>query len=135
MWAKIKRLASARGHLAAYLDEGSEFDGRYTFAGTVMVNGKFRGEIESADTLIIGERGAVNATVRVGTLIVTGELVGSAVAADRVELRTGARVLGDVEAPVVVIEEGVLFEGHCRMQSAPPAGSKPADGTVVALKR
>jgi len=38
-------------------------------------------------------------------------------------------------SPAVVIEEGVLFEGHCRMTGAKPAASKPADSTVVALKR
>jgi len=40
-------------------------------------------------------------------------------ASERVELRGTARVFGDVEAPVVVVEEGVLFEGHCRMPKQP----------------
>ena len=135
MWSKVKKPAGTRGDLTAFIDEGSEIEGKYSFSGTVMVNGKFRGEIESSDTLIIGEKGVVNANVRAGTLIVTGELVGNVAASDRVELKNGARVFGDVEAPVVVIEEGVLFEGHCRMTGAKSAGSKAADSTVVALKR
>jgi cytoskeletal protein CcmA (bactofilin family) len=135
MWRKTRKAVAARNDLSAFIDEGSEIEGKYTFSGTVMLNGKFHGEIASVDTLIIGEKGVVNANVRAGTLIVSGELVGNVVASDRVELKEGARVFGDVEAPVVVVAEGVLFDGHCRMTSAKPAGSTPADSTLVALKR
>ncbi|PYM37132.1 MAG: polymer-forming cytoskeletal protein [Candidatus Rokuibacteriota bacterium] len=135
MWRKTRKAMAARNDLSAFIDEGSEIEGKYTFSGTVMLNGKFHGEIASVDTLIIGEKGVVNANVRAGTLIVSGELVGNVVASDRVELKEGARVFGDVEAPVVVVAEGVLFDGHCRMTSAKPAGSTPADSTLVALKR
>ncbi len=101
--------------LSAFIDEGSEIEGKFSFSGTVMLNGKFSGEIQSQDTLIIGEKGIVNAIVRAGTVIISGEVVGNVNATERVELRGTARVFGDVEAPVVVVEEGVLFEGHCRM--------------------
>jgi cytoskeletal protein CcmA (bactofilin family) len=36
-------------------------------------------------------------------------------------MRGSARVFADVEAPVIVIEEGVLFDGHCRMTTERPA--------------
>jgi cytoskeletal protein CcmA (bactofilin family) len=135
MWRKNRKAMTGRNDLSAFIDEGSEIEGKYTFSGTVMMNGKFHGEIASSDTLIIGEKGVVNANIRAGTLIVSGEVVGNVVASGRVELKEGARVFGDVEAPVVVVAEGVLFEGHCRMTNATPAGSHSADSTVVALKR
>src|SRR5712691_1782900 len=113
MWWTRKRKSSVpRGNLTAFIDEGSEVEGKYTFSGTVMLNGKFRGEIASTDTLIVGERGVVNATVRVGTAIIDGELVGNVVATERIELKGKARVFGDLEAPVIVVQEGVLLEGH-----------------------
>lgn len=135
MWP-WKRRASAAGRkkLTAFLDEGSEIEGKYTFTGTVLLNGKFQGEIDSPDTLIIGERGVVNASVRAGTLVVNGELVGNVHASERVELSGRARVFGDLESPVIVLEEGVMFEGHCRMpRPGAPDGSR--DGSVVPLKR
>jgi cytoskeletal protein CcmA (bactofilin family) len=101
--------------LSAFIDEGSEIEGKYTFTGTVMLNGKLSGEIKTNDTLIIGEKGVVNANIRAGTVVISGEVVGNVLATERVELRGTARVVGDVEAPVVVVEEGVHFEGHCRM--------------------
>jgi cytoskeletal protein CcmA (bactofilin family) len=129
MWPWSRRTAS-RKKLTAFLDEGSEIEGKYTFTGTVLLNGKFQGEIASQDTLIIGERGVVNASVRAGILVVNGELVGNVYASERVELSGKARVLGDIESPILVLEEGVMFEGHCRM---PRPGE--ADAAVVPLKR
>src|SRR5438067_1555095 len=68
MWRKTRKAVAARNDLSAFIDEGSEIEGKYTFSGTVMLNGKFHGEIASADTLIIGEKGVVNANVRVRKL-------------------------------------------------------------------
>jgi len=101
-----------------------------------MLNGRFRGEIVSNDTLIVGEKGVVNAAIRAGIVLINGEVVGNVLGSERVEIRGTARVFGDVEAPVVVIEEGVLFEGHCRMTKAHSVEAAPAArDTVVSLKR
>src|SRR5207237_925449 len=114
------RLAAPLGRGAgAVIDESSEIDGKYTFSGTVMLNGKFKGEISSNDTLIIGEKAVVKASIRAGVILISGEVVGNVLGTERVELRGTARVFGDVEAPVVVVEEGVMFEGQCRMTKRP----------------
>jgi cytoskeletal protein CcmA (bactofilin family) len=125
-----------RSQLTAFIDEGSEIEGRYTFRGIVMLNGKFKGEISSDDTLIIGERAVLEADVRAGRLVVNGEVTGNLRATERIDLKRTARVFGDVEAPVVVLEEGVLFEGHCRMtKPSPLAEVSPRDLTILPLKR
>ena len=125
-WRKSKRPTKG-SDLTAFIDEGSEIEGKYTFNGTVMLNGKFSGEIVSSDSLIIGEKGVVNATVRAGIVLINGEVVGNVAASERVELRGSARIFGDVEAPVVVVEEGVMFDGKCKMtkgQSAEAAAPR-----------
>ena len=139
LWKKSRK-ASVRGSdLTAFIDEGSEIEGKYTFSGTAMLNGRFRGEIVTNDTLIVGEKGVVNAAIRARVVMISGEVVGNVVASERVELRGPARVFGDVEAPAVVIEEVVLFEGHCRMSKARPAEVAPPaasrDFSVVPFKR
>ncbi len=130
-WKPDRKPAVKRSELTAFIDESSEIEGKYTFTGTVMVNGKFQGEISSTDTLIIGEKAVINANIRAGSVVISGEVVGSVTASERVELKGSARVFGDLEAPVVVVEEGVLFEGHCRMNKP----SETPDRTVVHLKR
>jgi cytoskeletal protein CcmA (bactofilin family) len=134
---KRKRKPVGRNGLTAFIDEGSEIEGRYTFSGTVMLNGRFKGEISTTDTLIIGDKGVMNGDVRAGQVLISGEVVGNVSAVERVELKRTARVFGDVEAPVVVVEEGVLFEGHCRMTKANPnTEALPSrDLSVVPIKR
>jgi cytoskeletal protein CcmA (bactofilin family) len=134
---KRKRKPVGRNGLTAFIDEGSEIEGRYTFSGTVMLNGRFKGEISTTDTLIIGDKGVMNGDVRAGQVLISGEVVGNVSAAERVELKRTARVFGDVEAPVVVVEEGVLFEGHCRMTKANPNTEllPTRDLSVVPIKR
>ena len=134
MWkSNGKAKGKDTGELTAFIDEASEIDGKFTFSGTVMINGRLRGEIHSNDTLIVGEKGVINASIRAGIVLVSGEVVGNVVGIERVELRGSARVSGDIEAPIVVVDEGVMFDGHCRMTRA--AADDARDHSVVALKR
>src|SRR5439155_1513111 len=70
--------------LSAFIDEASEIDGKYTFSGTVMLNGKFKGEICSNDTLIIGEKAVVKASIRAGVILISGEVVGNVLGTEHV---------------------------------------------------
>jgi len=131
------RKLPGRGSLTTFIDEGSQIEGKYTFSGTVMLNGKLTGEIVTNDTLIAGETGVINADIRAGQALVSGEVVGNIQASERVELKRTARVFGDVEAPIIVVEEGVLFEGHCRMAKVNQITEVPRalDVSVVPVKR
>jgi cytoskeletal protein CcmA (bactofilin family) len=120
--------------LTAFIDEGSEIEGKYTFSGTLMLNGKFRGEIASTDTLVISEKAVVHGTARAGVIMVSGQVTGNLFATQRVELHGAARVFGDIETPVLVVREGVLFDGHCRM-TAPVAPSTTPGQRDLAIVR
>ncbi|MBI2204790.1 MAG: polymer-forming cytoskeletal protein [Candidatus Rokubacteria bacterium] len=120
------------GDLTAFVDEGSEIEGRYSFRGTAMLNGRFTGEITTTDTLIVGDKGVVKATIRAGTVIVNGEVTGEITATRRLELRATARVTGEIDTPALIIDDGARFEGRCRMTPAKPEPVAPArDLTVV----
>ncbi|MEO7647656.1 MAG: polymer-forming cytoskeletal protein [Gemmatimonadaceae bacterium] len=137
-WRKHDKPPVKDGEHTTYIEEGSEIDGKFTFTGTVVLNGRLRGEIVSNDNLIIGEKGVVNANIRAGVVQISGEVVGDVVASDRVELRETCRVYGDVSAPVVIIAEGALFEGQCRMTKGRPAeASQPPvrDLSLVPIKQ
>jgi len=125
-WNRHERAAWKRARrLGGFLDEGSELEGKYTCAGTVVLEAKFCGEIKCKDTLIIGERGVVQGPVQATTLVVRGELAGDVQVSERVEIKAGARVIGDIEASVIVMEEGAMHDGRCRMSKA-PAGEAPS---------
>lgn len=134
-WNLTLKPASKQAGIMAFIDEGSEIDGKYTFTGTgtILLNGKFKGEIVSTDAIVVGEKGVVNATIRAESVLIKGEVVGDVHASSRVELKGSARVFGDLEAPVVVLEEGVLFRGQCRMTKSMTEGVMEEDPSVVAV--
>jgi cytoskeletal protein CcmA (bactofilin family) len=134
--AKAAKPTRAR-EFSTHINDGTEIEGKITFTGTVLLNGRLRGEIASSDTLVVGEKGVVNATVRAGVVEVSGEVVGNISATDRIELHANCRVYGDIEAPVVIIDEGALLEGQCRMTKLRPSEpvNQQRENNVVPLKR
>ena len=131
-WRRGTRRSPRLDELTAFVDEGSEIDGRYTFRGTAMLKGRFTGEIVTTDTLIVGEKGVVQANIRAGVVVISGEVTGEIVATQRIELRETARVSGQLETPVLSVDEGATFDGRCRMAPPKPVESAPSrDLTVV----
>ncbi len=116
--------ALEKSDIKAFLGPGSQFEGRMVFNEIVRLDGAFRGEIASNDTLIVGETAEIQAEVTVGTLILSGRFKGNIKAVTRVELRTPAQVEGTIETPSLSVEDGVVFNGTVSMKRG---GSEDAD--------
>jgi cytoskeletal protein CcmA (bactofilin family) len=106
--------ASSEGR--AYLDRGSKISGKISFEGPARIDGEVDGEINAKDSLTIGESAVVTAQIRAASVSVAGKVSGDIVATQRIEIRPSAKVSGNVTAPVLSVQEGALFEGHCSMQ-------------------
>ena len=117
MWRRKGKHSVNHQNSTSVIDQGCDLEGRLSFTGTLVLNGKFQGELLSSDTLFVGETGHVKANVQVGIAIVSGEITGNITAKERVELHVGARVVGDIVTPVLLLEEGVVFDGHCQMKN------------------
>lgn len=105
----------------AYLDQGSKVSGKLTFEGPARIDGQVDGEITAKDSVMIGESAVVTAQVKAASVIVAGKISGDITATQRIEIRPSAKVLGNLTAPVLVVHEGAVFEGHCAMQ---PEGAR-----------
>lgn len=122
-------LREVSADLNAFLGKGCEYDGKLTFEGSVRIDGRFAGEIFSNDILLVGEGAVVKAEIDVGTIIVSGVVEGNITAKKMVELKAPAFVRGTITTPAITIEQGVVFEGSCKMEER--SGRKnPAAGVV-----
>jgi cytoskeletal protein CcmA (bactofilin family) len=110
-----------KSEIKAFLGPGSKFEGKLFFDEIVRLDGVFKGEINSRDTLIIGETADIEGDVEVGTFILSGRFKGNVKATTRVELRRPAQIDGTIEAPILVVEEGVVLNGSITMTSASSA--------------
>jgi cytoskeletal protein CcmA (bactofilin family) len=111
--------------LTAFIDQGSEFEGKLSFKNTVRIDGTFKGEITSENTLIVGEPGVVDATIKSRHVVVSGEVAGDIVASERLVLHKTARVTGDIQTPKLVVEDGAELEGNIKMGSSAKSAAKP----------
>ncbi len=114
-----------KGEIKAFLGPGSQFEGKLIFDEIVRLDGTFRGEVTSRDTLIVGQAADIQAEVNVGTLILSGRFKGNVKATNKVELRAPAEVEGSIDTPVLVVEEGVLLNSTLTMGK--PGGKGETD--------
>src|SRR5215467_890655 len=108
----------AAGEITTLLGRGASFEGKLTFEGTVRVDGRFKGEVFSDDTLVIGEGAVVEAEIDIGEIIIQGTVNGNIKAKRSIEIHAPGRVKGDVHTPSLQIDKGVIFEGRSFMEAA-----------------
>jgi cytoskeletal protein CcmA (bactofilin family) len=109
--------------ITALLGRGTHFEGKLHFSGRVRIDGSFRGEIHTADVLVIGDGAEIEATIEAGTVIIKGgTLTGSVLALSSIELYVPARVNGTLRAPEIFMDKGVQFSGTCTIEPSRAVG-------------
>lgn len=101
--------------IKAYLGEDTVFSGALSFSGAVRIDGKLDGEINTDDTLIVGENGVLEADITAGTVICRGKIKGTIKATKRIEIHANSEVTGNISAPSLLVETGAIFDGSCDM--------------------
>lgn len=101
---------------------GSSVRGTLMIGGTLRIDGEFEGDVLSCERLEIGEHGVLRSDVEVREAMIRGRVIGSVRALGVIELKTGARMDGDISAFSVVMEPGVHFTGRCTMLEAGSEG-------------
>ena len=102
--------------IRAFLEEGCEFEGKLSFSGVVRLNGKFRGDIDSDDTLIVGDTARIEGCLRVGAIIVGGHVSGEIHSTHRIEILSTGVVEGLVVSPTLITHEGAMLVAQMKIQ-------------------
>jgi cytoskeletal protein CcmA (bactofilin family) len=104
------------GTMSGFIGAGTALSGEIAFKAMWRVDGQFSGRMTSEDgTLLVGASGQVDANVEVAVATIIGTVNGDIIATQRIELGRTARVNGNIQTPSLVIEQGAIFEGSCRM--------------------
>ena len=99
-----------------WIGQDVEVSGDILFSERLQIDGKVTGTLSSeSGTLVIGDSGQVKAQVHVGVCAIHGTLHGDLKASSRVEIHRTGKVYGDVITPVLLVEEGAIFNGAIRM--------------------
>jgi cytoskeletal protein CcmA (bactofilin family) len=113
------------GSLSGFVGGGTVITGEASFKSMLRVDGRFSGRITSGSgTLIVGAGGQVDANIEVSVATIHGVVNGDIIASARIELGRAAKLCGNIQTPSLVIEQGAVFEGSCKMVQAKGATPK-----------
>ena len=127
---KEKKREIEESKITGFFDKDTEIQGDLQFKGTFRVDGRFKGNINSQSTLIIGDSGKVEADIKIGQIIINGEIKGNIQALERIEVNSSGRVFGTIVTPKLIVEEGAYLEANCQTTSEPTkltSSSPPSD--------
>jgi len=93
----------------------SVFNGKIISEGIFRLDGKVEGEILHRGTLILGETAVIKGKLEVHAMTLNGMVEGEVIAKERVEILDKGRLFGIISTPVIVIQDGGVFEGNCNM--------------------
>ena len=113
------------GTLSGFVGGGTVVTGEANFKAMMRVDGHLSGRVSSSSgTLIVGANGKVDANIEVAIAIIHGTINGDIIATQRLELGRAAKVNGNIQTPSLVIEQGAIFEGSCKMVQMTAAADK-----------
>ncbi|HEU0252565.1 MAG TPA: polymer-forming cytoskeletal protein [Pyrinomonadaceae bacterium] len=104
------------GTLSGFVGGGTVVTGEANFKAMMRVDGHLSGRVSSTSgTLIVGNNGKVDANIEVAVAVIHGTINGDIIATQRLELGRSAKVNGNIQTPSLIIEQGAIFEGSCKM--------------------
>jgi cytoskeletal protein CcmA (bactofilin family) len=129
MFGKEGESMADEGKMNSIIGKGCKVTGTIDVQdGTLRIDGDFEGSVNCpGGTVVIGKGGKIKADIKVSSAIVGGTVNGNIDAREKIELQAGSRLEGDIKTRRLVIDEGVFFEGSCRMSpDGKPVSSQPA---------
>ena len=105
------------GRINSILGKGCKFKGTIEVEGTLRIDSEFEGVVNCPETLVVGKTGVVKAEINAKNAVIGGKVVGNINATNKIELQSGSHIEGDINTHRLVIDEGVFFEGSCKMGS------------------
>lgn len=130
-------MATANSNVTvSVIGESVQIRGSVRGSEDLHVRGHLEGSLDLDRTLVVAESGTVKAEVRVHSAVIAGVVEGNVHASESVELTREGRMVGDIEAPRVIIADGASFRGKAdtgaksrlaeRRAVTPPPEAQPA---------
>lgn len=106
------------------IGKGTKVSGKLHFHKPVRIDGEAEGEI-TGDEIVVAEGATVSARIVAARLTISGTVTGEILAKERVELLCGARLRCTITTPRLVLKEGAVLDGDCKMPGQHVAAQEP----------
>jgi|WetSurMetagenome_2_1015567.scaffolds.fasta_scaffold46328_3 cytoskeletal protein CcmA (bactofilin family) len=116
--------------LNGFLDQGCTITGDVVFADLLRIHGHVVGRISGENELLVGEGGLVEGEIVVGRLVVAGTVKGTVRVKERLVVHGSGKVMAEVFAPTLVVDEGGVMEGVVHMTAPAPESETRRSGDL-----
>ncbi len=106
------------------IGEGTRFNGEFDLNGLLRIDGDFCGTVRTKGKVLVGKNGRAECVIYAGTVVIGGIARGNIFAIEKVVILSTGIVLGNISTPRLIVEEGVIFNGQCKIIK--PESSQPA---------
>ncbi len=87
----------------------------------LIIDGEVEGTVEAQEHRVtVGPNGKVQAGVKAREIVVLGAIHGNVEAAEKIDIRKDARLVGDIKTARIVIEDGAYFKGSNDITKSEP---------------
>jgi len=113
------------GHRSTVFGKSMKIVGEVSSDEDLQLDGDLEGKLTLKSRLTIGPDSKVKANIKAKEVIVAGTVHGNVEAENRITLRTGANLVGDIKTAGIVIEDGAYFKGGIDISRPEPAKAPP----------
>lgn len=106
------------------IGQNTTLEGTIRAEGTVRVNGNITGELIVTGNVIIGDCSTVHGNIKAENAYIAGTVHGNITTAEQLHMTSTAKVHGDVVVKNIIIDEGAVFNGHCKALAEDGSSSK-----------
>jgi cytoskeletal protein CcmA (bactofilin family) len=101
--------------------------GKVESSEDLYIDGEVRGTLQADNCrLTIGPNGKANAGARAREVDIQGRVEGNVTTDEKIAIRKGGQLVGDIKAAGIVIEDGAYFKGSIDIvRRSPEAVRKP----------
>jgi len=115
---KKRRATDKITQYATQVGPDAVFNGKLQGEGNYSIHGKVVGESDISGILLLEMEGEWVGDMLADVVVIAGTVKGHVMAREKLELQSTGRVEGDLEAPVVAIAEGAVYDGKIKMAKA-----------------
>jgi len=108
------------------IGEGTRVKGEFDLNGLLRIDGDFSGAIRTRGKVLVGRNGRAECTMHAGTVVIGGVVKGEITSTEKVIVLSTGLVLGNVTTPRLIVEEGVILNGSCRVTAPERPAGEPA---------
>jgi len=105
---------SSKNPPATVIAGGVRLEGEFKSQGDVQIEGEVVGTLETNATLSVGTDAKVKAGVKAENAVVAGQIIGNVTVARRLELKSTAKIVGEITCATIVVEAGAAIEGNLK---------------------